>query len=309
MLLIAHRGCSYPGFNQNTLRAFRKVMDQGVRAVEFDVQRSADGALPVVHNLDLKQVSTGEGSVSRCSADYLRGLFAGDPARGEDGIPFLEEVLTLFASRPEQNRPVMHLELKGDGTGEPAGRMLRERFDRGALRPADLLISSFNWEELRAIRRVCPEVDTALLDGALRRRNLLARLPEGEPYFSDFFAYGEEDYMLPRHPGMEENRRLAASLCPDEGIRRGLLEAVEDALEGRFYTDALLEEAEAMQARSVNLWFRSVRPEFIRRAHRAGLAVLVYTVNREEDLKTAARMGVDGIFTDFYDRARSLLNP
>jgi len=64
MILIGHRGCSYPGYNPNTIRAFDKVTQEGVPAIEFDVQLCGDGELVVFHNLDLKEVSNGKGKVS-----------------------------------------------------------------------------------------------------------------------------------------------------------------------------------------------------------------------------------------------------
>jgi glycerophosphoryl diester phosphodiesterase len=45
-----------------------------------------------------------------------------------------------------------------------------------------------------------------------------------------------------------------------------------------------------------------VNAEFVRSAHERGLKVLVYTVNRPEDIARMAAMGVDGIFTDFPER-------
>jgi len=55
--------------------------------------------------------------------------------------------------------------------------------------------------------------------------------------------------------------------------------------------------------------YRSVTKEFIDKAHNRGLAVLVFTVNAPEDLQTLERIGVDGIFTDYYMESASLLAP
>ena len=96
MLLIGHRGCSYPGFNQNTIRAFEKVAGEGVPAIEFDVQLCGDGQLVVVHNLDLEEVSNGKGKVSTTDAEILQTLYAGKIDQGKDRIPFLPEVLDFF---------------------------------------------------------------------------------------------------------------------------------------------------------------------------------------------------------------------
>ncbi len=307
MILIAHRGCSYPGFNQNTLRSFEKVIEQGVPAIELDVQLDADGDLPIVHNLDLTQVSTGTGQIMSSSSDYLKSLYAGDPKRGKDPIPFLREVLDLFAATPAENRPVLHMELKGNDTGIPAGEMTREYLDDGRLSQTDVLVSSFNWNELRQIHTICPELDLALLDGAIRRRPLMEKLPESEPYFSDLFAYGEEDYMLPRFPELPENLALLEKLCPPGKIFDGLKAELETCLSGGYYTDALLEEALKMKARSVNLWFQTVTKAFVDKAHANGLLVLLYTINDKDDLIQAAEMNVDGIFTDYYSESREIL--
>ncbi len=157
MLLIGHRGCSYPGYNQNTIRAFKKVASEGVAAIEFDVQLSADNQLVVIHNLNLEEVSTGCGRVNCTDSTTLKKLYAGDPRRGKDRIPFLAEALDFFADLSPECRPAIHLELKGDNTGRPVGKMLIDYITSGRLRHTDILISSFNWQELGEIRSVCPE--------------------------------------------------------------------------------------------------------------------------------------------------------
>ncbi|WP_415713946.1 glycerophosphodiester phosphodiesterase [Maridesulfovibrio sp.] len=58
-----------------------------------------------------------------------------------------------------------------------------------------------------------------------------------------------------------------------------------------------------MNATSVNLWYRTVSPEFVKKAHARKLAVFVYTANLPEEWKLLADMGVDGVFTDFYATA------
>lgn len=308
MILIGHRGCSYPGFNQNTIRAFDKVASEGVPAIEFDVQLSGDGQLVVVHNLDLEEVSNGTGKVSTTDSHTLKTLYAGDPGRGKDRIPFLEEVFEFFASLPAETRPAIHLELKGDGTGKPAGELFTTYLTSGDLNYSDVLASSFNWQELMNIRKVCPSLKIALLDGAIRRPLLLEKIGvEAEHYFERIFAYGCEQYMFPRFPSLTENLEFLEKECTDPQARALLAEEIKDCLEGKCYTDELLNTACEMNAESVNLWYRSVTPQFIDKAHDRGLAVLVYTVNAPEELLALANMGVDGIFTSYYVESARLL--
>ncbi len=301
MLLIGHRGCNYPGYNQNTIRAFAKVTSEGARAIEFDVQRCSDGQLVVVHNLDLAEVSTGKGEVSSTDSHSIKQLYAGDPDQGEDRIPFLRDVFDFFSSCPQESRPAIHMELKGENTGWAAGELFYEYVRDGRLVQTDLLASSFNWQELEALRSVCPNADIALLDGAIRRNLLLQKTDGlGEEYFSKIFAYGNEEYMLPRYPGLEENLALLNEQCADPAIRQILANEIASCLAGNYYTDTLLNTACAMQAVSVNLWYQSISQPFIDKAHEKNLKVFVYTVNNTSKMQEIAALSVDGIFTDFY---------
>jgi glycerophosphoryl diester phosphodiesterase len=310
MILIGHRGCSYPGYNQNTIRAFDRVTREGVPAIEFDVQLSGDGELVIVHNLNLEEVSNGYGKVSQTDSKSIKSLYAGDPARGKDRIPFLSEVFEFFASQPPEKRPAIHLELKGDGTGKPAGELLSTFLDSGRLQVSDVLASSFNWQELGNIQQVCPALKIALLDGAIRRTLLSDKLGvEADHYFERIFAYGCEQYMLPRFPSLAENLEFLEEECADPQVKTILAEEIRACLEGKYYTEDLLDTACEMKAESVNLWYRTVSQEFIDRAHDRGLAVLVYTVNAAKELQMLEQRGVDGIFTDFYMESVAALTP
>ncbi len=310
LLLIGHRGCKYPGYNQNTIRAFEKVTAEGVPAVEFDVQLCADGRLVVVHNLDLEEVSTGKGDVSSTDSATLKSLYAGDPARGKDRIPFLPEVFDFFASLAPETRPAIHMELKGGNTGRPVSELFTEYVAAGKLDASDLLTSSYNWQELKALREICPTAKIALLDGAIRRTPLLARTgKEAEHYFTEIFANGNEEYMLPRFTSLAKNLEFLNQKYSDPRIRALLAEEMEACLGGRYYTEELLDTACAMNAMSINLWYRTVTPKFIEKAHALGLAVFVYTVNAPDELQALVDIGIDGIFTDYYaDAARLLTN-
>lgn len=115
--------------------------------------------------------------------------------------------------------------------------------------------------------------------------------------------------MLPRFGSLAENLELLDKECADPRIAAIFAEQIEACQEGRYYTDALLNTACELNAESVNLWYRTVTQEYIDKAHSRGLAVLVYTVNAPEDLLALARIGVDGIFTDYYTKSASILAP
>ena len=66
---------------------------------------------------------------------------------------------------------------------------------------------------------------------------------------------------------------------------------------------------EAIQAAGGHLWcpyFKDVTAELVGEAHRLGLPVCTWTVNEIEDLENMLDMGVDGIITDYPDRAKNV---
>jgi len=68
--------------------------------------------------------------------------------------------------------------------------------------------------------------------------------------------------------------------------------------------DAYWELANRLRAASANIDLASVNSDFVHRAHRQGLAVMVYTVNFRDDALGMKQLGVDAIFSDFPDRVR-----
>ncbi|MCY1152693.1 MAG: glycerophosphodiester phosphodiesterase family protein [Sphaerochaetaceae bacterium] len=307
MLIIGHRGCSYKGYNQNTIRSYRKIIEEGAKAFEFDVQLTCDNELVVVHNLNLSKVSDGIGLIKEKSLEQIKQLHAGDIKNGCDPIPTLLDVLNLISGYEKEKRPVMHLELKGDNTGFLSGEIIKDYVDRNLLDYDDFLISSFNWDELSSIRKSCPSLKIALLDGSIRRKELISKIESDESIFSDIFAYGEEDYMLPFFPSIEKSIALINDKVKSNNDRIILIEEVKKALNGSYYTNELIQKAIDMNAVSINLWYQTVTKEFIEKAHKKGLKVLVFTVNEKEDIKNVLNLNVDGFFTDYYLQTKEYL--
>ena len=67
-----------------------------------------------------------------------------------------------------------------------------------------------------------------------------------------------------------------------------------------------LAEAVAAGFRAVHPFVASVTPELVERAHAAGLAVNVWTVNAPEDLRAMVGLGVDAVITDRLDDALAI---
>jgi glycerophosphoryl diester phosphodiesterase len=137
---------------------------------------------------------------------------------------------------------------------------------------------AFNLELKRATGREYEGLEQASLEAVIRR-GLLPRM-----LFSSFF-----DPVLARLRGLSPEARIALLVSPK-------------------FPDRAVERALALGAEAVNPEDSIVTPELIREAHAAGLAVYVYTVDAETELKRFLELGVDGIFTNFPERLRAILD-
>lgn len=86
-------------------------------------------------------------------------------------------------------------------------------------------------------------------------------------------------------------RELAVARDEAPRIPRGLLTRSPLLPAKRFQAE--------MNLFSIHIRLDRVSRRFTDAAHRRGLKVFVYTVNREEDFRAVEDMGVDGVFTDF----------
>jgi len=66
----------------------------------------------------------------------------------------------------------------------------------------------------------------------------------------------------------------------------------------------LAQFAEELGAWSLHISKRCVTTRLVADAHRRGLKVFVFTVNRPEEIARMKALGVDGVFSDFPDRVR-----
>ncbi len=113
--LVAHRGCRslYP---ENTLPGFRKAIELGVHAIEFDVHRTADDHLVVTHDHTLERCSNGTGKVCDHTLAELKALDFGswkDEKFKGTQIPILSEVLDLLVTESDPALQIL-IELKAN---------------------------------------------------------------------------------------------------------------------------------------------------------------------------------------------------
>jgi glycerophosphoryl diester phosphodiesterase len=92
--IAAHRGGAREAV-ENSLAAFRYAAGLGVEQVEFDVHRTADGALVVLHDATLERTTTASGPVGAWRVPDLRAVRLREAP--EETVPTLEEVLEVLA--------------------------------------------------------------------------------------------------------------------------------------------------------------------------------------------------------------------
>lgn len=93
----AHRGLhdAAQGIPENSLAAFRRAVEHGYGA-ELDVHLSKDGRLVVMHDESLARLTGVERNICDCTEEELLACRLGGT---DEPIPFLEEVLPLFAGK------------------------------------------------------------------------------------------------------------------------------------------------------------------------------------------------------------------
>lgn len=111
--VIAHRGASAYA-PENTMQAFVKAAQLGIKWLEFDVMLTSDKVPVIFHDETLNRTTNGVGELAHHPYAYLRGLDAGawfDLTCAGEKIPSLEEILyflenTQLAANVEMKAPL-----------------------------------------------------------------------------------------------------------------------------------------------------------------------------------------------------------
>jgi len=93
--VCAHRGAS-GSHPENTVAAFVAAAELEVERVEFDVRRTADGALVIMHDPTVDRTTNGSGAVWTLTLSQVRDLDAGShqgPQFAGERVPTLAEAL------------------------------------------------------------------------------------------------------------------------------------------------------------------------------------------------------------------------
>jgi glycerophosphoryl diester phosphodiesterase len=145
-IIIAHRGDSSRAL-ENSLEAFRLALALPVDMIEFDIRKSRDNNLYVMHDKETGRTADSDIDIERSLSDDIARvrLKNGEP------IPSLNDVLALVAGRVGLN-----IEIKSEGAGALTAAHIVGTGYRGRL-----MISSFKEREVIEAKRVMPNVQVA----------------------------------------------------------------------------------------------------------------------------------------------------
>lgn len=160
ILIFAHRGASAAA-PANTLAAFRLAAEMGADGIELDVHLSRDGEAVVIHDFTVDRTTDGRGAVREMTLVQLQELDAGsrfDPTFAGERIPTLQEVFDAIGHRLLVNVELKSLPGRSRGLEAEVVRLIED--NNLAHR---VIVSSFNPLSLRRVKRLNPNILTALL--------------------------------------------------------------------------------------------------------------------------------------------------
>ncbi|HYA67645.1 MAG TPA: glycerophosphodiester phosphodiesterase [Acidimicrobiales bacterium] len=269
VLAYAHQGGAWEA-PSSTLFAIRRALELGATGIELDVHATADGVLVVSHDGTVDRTTDGQGAIHAMTLDEVRAL---DNAYWF--APGADVTLGL----------------------DPADYPWRGRA------PADPDFAIATLDEVLTLLDGYPDVALNL--------DIKATAPAVKPYEEELAHRLEEHGNTERvivasflDIATEQFRRYAPGIATSAGtvVTAGFWRAVHQG--GAIPAMS----AVALQVPASHGDIAVVDERFLEAAHRAGLAVHVWTINDSEEMARLVDLGVDGIITDLPTSLVGLLS-
>ncbi len=153
MITIGHRG-AMGHETENTLASIQKALDLQVDMIEIDVFKIKSGEIVVFHDQMIDRLSNGSGDIETFDLETLKNF----TLEGGHKIPLLNEVLDLM-----NHRVPLNIELKGPGTSQGVNNIIKNYMENEGWTMDDFFISSFDWQELKEMRRINKDIKIGVL--------------------------------------------------------------------------------------------------------------------------------------------------
>lgn len=164
-------------------------------------------------------------------------------------------------------------------------------------------IQAMTWEETQALKltgghRIPGLLEVLeLMDGAVPLNIELKGAGTAGPVMALLEEYAPNPQWIREHI-------VISSFRWDELEKtRELMESIPIAVLTEEDPEYAIPEGQKLGAVAINPYFKGLTANHVRKIHEAGFKVYTYTVNEPEDIERMRAIGVDGIFTNFPDRA------
>ncbi|NIS15973.1 MAG: hypothetical protein GWN00_24400 [Aliifodinibius sp.] len=151
-VICAHRGASHK-YAENTLEAFRKAVEQKADSIEVDVRQTRDGVLVACHDFNLSRLTGISADLSELNLDDFKKL----RINGREPPATLQEIVSEIAD------PIsIVLDIKENHLEQ---KILKLIYDKSM--EDRVILSSFDPRILANVKRLNPEIKTALIAGPI----------------------------------------------------------------------------------------------------------------------------------------------
>ncbi len=276
---------------ENTLPAYEQALRIGVTTLELDVGVSSDGVVVISHDRALNPEITRDASGQWLGAPVLVNSLTLKQLQSYDvgRINPASAYATRFASQVPR-----------DGTRMPA---LQELFERMKATQADAV--HFNIETKISPEKpgetVSPEVFVDKLLAVVQAHGMQTRVT------IQSFDWRTLALVQQRAPGVR-TAYLTAQQAWTDNIKPKTTDSPR-------WTGAVRYEDHSdvpsmVKAAGGGIWspyFADITPALVQKAQSLGLKVVPWTVNTAKDIQAVIDLKVDGLISDYPDRARALL--
>jgi glycerophosphoryl diester phosphodiesterase len=280
---------------ENTLAAFRKALEIGVTTLETDLALTADDVLVLVHDPRLNRALTrsGDGRWLAEEGAPFRSLTAAevrayDVGRLDPAHPDARSWPEQVAADGERIPTLAELFALARDARSPGGRPVRFNIET-KLTPTNAVPTASAEEFARAVAR---EIRAAGMTERVTVQSFdwrtLRALKRIAPEIRTACLTIEAK-------AMNTVREDASGASPwHDGLRRA------------DHGGSLPRTVQAAGCADWAPLWRNLTLDLVAEAHGLGLAVIAWTVNEPADIERALDLGVEGIITDYPDRARKV---
>jgi glycerophosphoryl diester phosphodiesterase len=272
---------------ENTLPAYEEALRIGVTTLELDVGISSDDVVTISHDRALNPEITRDAQGQWLTQPVLVNALSFAQLQSYD-VGRINPA-SAYAKRFAQQTPL-------DGTRMPSLAQLFERMQTSALH--------FNIETKISPEKphetVSPEVFVDKLLAVVNAYQLQERV------IIQSFDWRTLQLVQQRAPQIR-TAYLSAQQAWTDNIRA---KPSEPRWTGAFKSEDYPDVPSMVHAAGGHIWspyFGDITPALVRKAQQLGLKVIPWTVNDAKDLQRVIDMGVDGLISDYPDRARDAI--